>query len=130
MLKSIRFLPFAVAATVTWSLPVLAQGAPPPAASDSDDLEVPANPVTVPGAAASKPRPESSPQTAKPAAPAESAKATASADDSELRRELSELRLRLDEMERSRVAPTPESTPNEQPAGDELAGEASQELER
>ena len=127
MLKSIRFLPFAVAATVTWSLPVLAQGAPPPAASDSDDLEVPANPVTVPGAAASKPRPESSPQTAKPAAPPESAKAAASADDSELRRELSELRLRLDEMERSRVAPTPESTPKDQPAGDELLDEASQE---
>ena len=118
MLKSIRFLPFAVATTVTWSLPIFAQGAPPPAASDSDDLEVPANPVTVPGAAASKPRPESNPQTAQPAAPAESAKAPASADDSELRRELSELRLRLDEMERARVAPAPVGTPKVEPPGE------------
>ncbi|HKO47915.1 MAG TPA: hypothetical protein VJV79_09340 [Polyangiaceae bacterium] len=114
MLKSIRSLPLAVAATVTWSLPVLAQSAPPPAASDSDDLEVPANPVTVPGAAASKPRPESSPETAKPSTPA--AKAVA-ADDSDLRRELAELRLRLDAVEQPRVTPATTSTPKAEPAG-------------
>jgi hypothetical protein len=127
VLKSIRFLPFAVAATVTWSLPVLAQGAPPPAASDSDDLEVPANPATVPGAAASQPRPESSPQTAKPAAPPESGKVTASADDSELRRELSELRSRLEEMERARVTPPPAIRSEDEPAGDEPAGDFNEE---
>ena len=118
MLKSIRFLPLAVAATVTWSLPVLAQSAPPPAASDSDDLEVPANPVTVPGAAASKPRPESSPETPKPAPPAAPAQPASGADDSELRRELAELRLRLDAVEKPRVTPAPAaSTPNGEPEG-------------
>src|SRR6187399_884967 len=111
VLKSIRFLPLAVAATVTWSPPVLAQSAPPPAASDNDDLEVPANPVTVPGAAAEKPRPESSPQLAKPTPPAAPAKAAASADDSDLRRELAELRLRLDALEHPRVTAAPSSTP-------------------
>jgi hypothetical protein len=116
VLKSIRFLPLAVATTVTWSLPVLAQSAPPPAASDSDDLEVPANPVTVPGAAATKPRPESCPETAKPAAPAK-VLATASTDDSELRRELAELRRRLDAVEQPRIAPVPSSTPKGEPAG-------------
>jgi len=118
VLKSIRFLPLAVAATVTWSLPVHAQSAPPPAASDNDDLEVPASPVTVPGAAAEKPRPESSPQPApKPAPPAAPAKAAASADDSELRRELAELRLRLDAVEHARATPAPSSTPQSESSG-------------
>jgi hypothetical protein len=101
VLKSIRFLPLAVVATVTWSLPVLAQSAPPPAASDSDDLEVPASPVTVPGAAVEKPRPESSSETPKPAAAAEGA-GNAVGD---LRRELAELRIRLDATERGRIEP-------------------------
>ena len=116
MLKSIRFLSLAVAATVTWSLPVLAQSAPPPAASDNDDLEVPANPVPVPGAAVAKPRPESSSETPKPAA-APAAQPAASAGDSELRRELSELRMRLDAMEHARVTPAAASTAKGEPPG-------------
>ncbi len=61
VLKSIRSFSLTALAMFSWSLPVLAQSAPPPAASDSDDLEVPANPATVPGAAADKPLPAVAP---------------------------------------------------------------------
>ena len=101
MLKSIRFLPLTVFATLAWSLPVLAQNAPPPAGSDSDDLEVPSNP-TVPGAAAPKPLPESKPES-KPAPAAAQTKASAPADDSALQRELAELRGRLEALEHARA---------------------------
>ncbi|MEI9951597.1 MAG: hypothetical protein WDO74_22115 [Pseudomonadota bacterium] len=94
---------------LTWSLPVLAQSAPPPAASDSDDLEVPANPATVPGAAADKPLPAAAPDS-KAAAPA-AAKAEPKADDSELRRELAELRARVESVERERAAASNASAP-------------------
>ena len=77
VLKSIRFLSLTVFATLAWSPPVLAQSAPPPAGSDSDDLEVPSNP-TVPGAAAPKPLPESSPES-KPAPAPEQSKAARAA---------------------------------------------------
>ncbi|HEX2671942.1 MAG TPA: hypothetical protein VHM25_13760, partial [Polyangiaceae bacterium] len=99
MLKSIRFLSLTVFATLAWSSPVLAQGAPPPAGSDSDDLEVPSNP-TVPGAAASKPLPEGRPES-KPA-PAQP-KSNAPAEDSALQRELAELRGRLLALEHARA---------------------------
>jgi len=109
VLKFIRFLPLAVATSVTWSLPVLAQSAPPPAASDNDDLEVPANPVTVPGAAAATPRPESTPEPSKPAAttPANDA---GRAEVGELRSQLSELQTRLEAIERASAAPKPAAT--------------------
>src|SRR5207237_1254339 len=82
-------------ATFAWSLPVLAQNAPQPGGSDSDDLEVPSNP-TVPGAAAPKPLPESTPQSSP--AP-EKSKPVASNADAELQRELAELRARLEAVE-------------------------------
>ncbi|MET0793040.1 MAG: hypothetical protein ABW061_16080 [Polyangiaceae bacterium] len=107
MLKSIRFLSLTALATLTWSLPVLAQSAPPPAASDSDDLEVPASPVTVPGAAPAKPLPAAAPAS-KPATAAPAlVQAEPKPDDSELRRELSELRARLELLEHAHQAPQP-----------------------
>jgi hypothetical protein len=124
VLKSIRFLSLTVLATLAWSPLVLAQGAPPPlaAGSDSDDLEVPSNP-TVPGAAAPKPLPESTPQS-KPAPGPEKPKGTATAADSALQRELAELRARLDAVEHARVtAPAseqstaPRVTPNAEANG-------------
>jgi hypothetical protein len=108
VLKSSRFLSLTALAALTWSLPVFAQSAPPPAASDSDDLEVSASPVTVPRAADEKPLPAPAPApTQQPAAPP-SAQPAASASDSELRRELAELRARLTAVEQQRVAPVPE----------------------
>ena len=98
-----------MALATAWSLPALAQGAPPPAASDSDDLEVPASPATVPGAAVTKPLPASSPEP-KRASPAEKPSAPP-ADDGALRRELAELRARVDAVERTRVAPLPANAP-------------------
>jgi hypothetical protein len=100
VLKSIRFLPVALVAALSRPLPALAQSAPPPAASDSDDLEVSANPVTVPGATAHEPLPAASPE--KPPRAAEKAPA---ADDGELRHELAELRARLDAVEKGPAAP-------------------------
>lgn len=118
MLKSIRFLSLTVFATLAWSSPVLAQSAPPPAGSDSDDLEVPSNP-TVPGAAAPKPLPESKPES-KPAAP----KANGSTEELSLQRELVELRGRLDALEHARAtapvtqrAETPRVIPNADTSG-------------
>jgi hypothetical protein len=105
VLKSIRSFSLTALATLTWSLPVLAQSAPPPAASDTDDLEVPANPATVPGATADKPLP--APAAEPKPAPASPAKAEPKVDDSELRRELSELRTRLETLERTRATPAP-----------------------
>ena len=119
MLKFIRPFSFPVAAAVTWSLPVLAQNAPSPAASDSDDLEVPASPVTVPGAAVNQPLPAPAPAPVQtPAAPAP--KAEAKFDDSELKRELAELRARVDAAERARTAPpaAPVARPNAGHEGD------------
>jgi len=95
--KSIVFLSLTLATTLAWSLPALAQSAPPPAGSDNDDLEVPSSP-TVPGAAASKPLPEQRPQS-KPAPAAEKPSAHGSGQESELKRELAELRARLDAVE-------------------------------
>ena len=109
MLKSIRFLSLTALATLTWSLPVLAQNAPPPAGSDNDDLEVPSNP-TVPGAAAPKPLPESTPD-AKPAPAPEKSRATTAAPDSELQRQVAELRARLEAVERDRAAKVDASEP-------------------
>ena len=109
MLKSIRFLSLTALATLTWSLPVLAQNAPPPAGSDNDDLEVPSNP-TVPGAAAPKPLPESTPE-AKPAPAPEKSRATTAAPDSELQRQVAELRARLEAVERDRAAKVDASEP-------------------
>jgi hypothetical protein len=102
--KPICFLPFAVAAV--WSAPLFAQNAPP-VASDGDDLELPAKPSTVPGAAAAKPTPEGSNQ---PAAPA--------ANDSQLKQELALLRARLDvlEAERARPVATPPTRVTPPPA--------------
>jgi hypothetical protein len=97
-----------------WSLPVLAQNAPPPAASDSDDLEVPANPATVPGAAANKPLPAAAPDSKPAGATPAPVKAEPKADDAELRRELAELRARLESVEHARAVPVtspPASTP-------------------
>lgn len=98
MLKSVYFVPLTALAALVWSLPALAQNAPPPAASDSDDLEVPANPATVPGATADKPLPAPKPVAAAPPS------AAPKADDSELRGELSELRARLESLEHARAA--------------------------
>lgn len=124
MLKSIRSLSLTALATLTWSLPVLAQSAPPPAASDSDDLEVPANPATVPGAAADKPLPAPAP---KPAAPAPApVKVEPKADDSELRREIAELRTRLEAVEHTRATAPSESPPASPP---EVEAKASTALE-
>jgi len=103
VLKSIRFLPVVLVAAFVRPLPALAQNAPPPAASDSDDLEVPANPVTVPRTTAQKPLPATSPEP-KPLPAAAKARAPG-ADDSQLRRELSELRARLDAVEKAQAAP-------------------------
>src|SRR6185369_14898080 len=118
VLKSIRFLSLTVFTTLAWSAPVLAQSAPPPAGSDSDDLEVPSNP-TVPGAAAPKPLPESKPES-KPAAP----KANGSTEELSLQRELVELRGRLDALEHARAtapvtqrAETPRVIPNADTSG-------------
>ena len=106
VLKSSLFLSLTALATLTWSLPILAQGAPPPAASDSDDLEVPASPVTVPRAADAKPLPASAPAPTQPvAAPPPQAQPAASASDSDLRRELAELRARLSAVEQRPVTP-------------------------
>jgi len=108
VLKSIRFLSLTVFATLAWSPLVLAQGAPPPAGSDSDDLEVPSNP-TVPAAAAPKPLPESKPESKPAAAPAQPK--SAPADDSALQRELAELRGRLEALEHARAtAPATEKS--------------------
>ncbi|MEI9936288.1 MAG: hypothetical protein WDO69_03605 [Pseudomonadota bacterium] len=103
MFKSIRFLSLSALAMLTWSLPVLAQSAPPPAASDSDDLEVPASPATVPGAAADKPLPAAAPAPP-PSVGSAPVKVEAKADDSELRREVAELRERLESLEHARAA--------------------------
>jgi hypothetical protein len=119
VLKSIRFLSLTVFATLAWSPPVIAQSAPPPAGSDSDDLEVPSSP-TVPGAAAPKPLPESTPVT-KPTAAVEQPKATAGSADSELQRELAELRARLDAVEHAR-ATEPITQKSEAPGAKPAAG--------
>jgi len=108
VLKSIRFLSLTVFTTLAWSAPVLAQSAPPPAGSDSDDLEVPSNP-TVPGAAAPKPLPGRTPES-KPA-PAPAVKASASTEDAALQRELAELRARLAAVEHAQAAPKAEVAP-------------------
>ncbi len=112
MLKSIRSLSLTALAMLTWSLPVLAQSAPPPAASDSDDLEVPASPATVPRAAADKPLPAAAPAP-KPVTPAPVA-AESKSDDSELRREVAELRARLEAVEQARAA-APSASPSANP---------------
>ena len=122
MLKSIRSLSLTALAMFSWSLPVRAQSAPPPAASDSDDLEVPASPSTVPGAAAEKPLP-AAPEP-RPAAAPDKPRAVPGADDSGLRRELAELRARLEAVERLRAtsAPAPINPPT--PAASERKTEA------
>ena len=98
MLKPICFLPFAVAAA--WSPMAVAQNAPP-AASDGDDLELPAKPSTVPGAPATKPTPAGSPQ-----------KDGGASSDAELKQELAVLRARLESLEAERVrAPEPRPVP-------------------
>jgi hypothetical protein len=97
VLKPICFLPFAVAAA--WSSSALAQNAPP-AAADGDDLELPAKASTVPGAAAAKPTPESSPQ-----------HEAASSETSELKQQLTALRARLDALEVARVSRAQTSAP-------------------
>ncbi|HEY1537326.1 MAG TPA: hypothetical protein VGF76_25065, partial [Polyangiaceae bacterium] len=104
MLKPIRFLPLAFVAALARPLPALAQSAPPPAASDSDDLEVPANPVAVPGATVAKPLPAASTEQKPPPSPANPP--APAADDAELRRELAELRARMDAVEKARVTPS------------------------
>jgi len=98
--KKSHALPFALLSL--WSLPVAAQSAPAPAASDQDDLEVPATPSTVPRASAEKLPPESRP-------PAPPAKAAPAPVNTELQAQLDELRARLAAVEASRVAPP--STP-------------------
>jgi phosphate-selective porin len=116
VLKSIRLLSLTAFTTFAWSLPALAQNAPPPAGSDSDDLEVPSNP-TVPGAAAPKPLPERTPEST-PTPAKEQSKPAVSAEDSELRREIAELRERLLAVEHAKAAPTrdaavaPSATPS------------------
>jgi hypothetical protein len=95
---------------MTWWLPALAQSAPAPPASDGDDLEIPASPATVPGAAATKPLPERnsapniSPASAKPTA-------SSNAEDNALRDELAALRVRLERVEASRAAPSQPAAP-------------------
>ena len=106
MLKSIRSLPlaFGLATVVAWSPGALAQNAPPPAASDTEDLEIPASPATVPGAAVPQPLPASAPAPKPPAAPQASPSA---ADAAALQRELTELRTRLEAVERARASDAP-----------------------
>lgn len=104
MLKSIRSLSLAFVAVVAWSPGAHAQNAPPPAASDTEDLEIPASPATVPGATVPQPLPASAPQPKAAAAPQAPPPA---ADPGVLQRELAELRLRLEAVERTRVEPTP-----------------------
>ncbi len=111
MLKSSRFLSLTALALFSWSLPVRAQSAPSPAASDSDDIEVPASPATVPGAAAQKPLPAPAPEPKPAAAAPVAAKVEPKADDSELRRELAELRARLEVLEHAPPAPVPPPAP-------------------
>ena len=123
MLKSIRSVSLSLMAlaTLAWPLPAIAQSAPPPAGSDSDDLEIPSNP-TVPGAAAPKPLPVSTPES-NPGLAQGQPKPVAFADDSELRRELAELRARLDAVEHVRSTapvtqpPAPRVLPNADTSG-------------
>jgi hypothetical protein len=107
VLKFVYSLPLTALAALTWSLPALAQNAPLPAASDSDDLEVPATPVTVPGAAAEKPLPAPAPAPAPETKPAVASPAPVNVEpkveDGALRRELSELRARLESLEHART---------------------------
>ena len=115
MLKSIRFLSLTAAVTFAWSLPARAQNAPPPAGSDSDDLEVPSNP-TVPGAAAPKPLPERTAQPSAAKAPEPKPNAsTASTEHSELQRELAELRARVEAVEHGRATAPKSEKPSESP---------------
>lgn len=115
MLKPICSLTLAFAAAITWSPPARAQSAPPPAAAGSDDLEVPATPATVPGAPAAVPSPDRSHEQ-KPAPQVEPPRVGASSENAELRRELDELRARLEADERLRapaavapLSPAPEA---------------------
>ena len=126
MLKFIRSLSLTALATLTWSLPVLAQSAPPPAASDNEDLEVPASPVTVPRAAADKPLPASAPKPAPTTAPSE-AKLEPKADDAELHRELAELRARLDSIERAHGGSAGDAPGKATPVESEKTGSTSLE---
>jgi hypothetical protein len=112
VLKLIRFLPLACVAALARPLPALAQSAPPPATSDSDDLEVPASPVTVPGATAAKPLPAASPE--QKSLPSAANTLAPAADDAGLRRELAELRARLDAVERARARPSAPHAPVEE----------------
>ena len=105
--RSIWFM----AAALSWSLPAFAQSAPAAAPADGDDLEVPVTPSTVPGAAVSKPSPGAAqpsppaPSKTVPPAPASApAGAAAEAETAELRRELEELRARVNADERVKKA--------------------------
>ncbi len=125
MLKSIRFLSFTALTVFAWSLRAAAQSAPAPAASDNDDLEVPASPVTVPGAAVDKPLPASA---TKPAATAPSAaRVEPRAEDSELRRELAELRARLDSLEHAKTGSPSDAPGQSTPMETEKRGPTSLE---
>ncbi|MEO8903399.1 MAG: hypothetical protein ABI488_14395 [Polyangiaceae bacterium] len=87
-----RALTLATVASVAWALPVFAQTTAPNATAAGDDLEVPASPA--PSAAA---------PAAVPAQPP-------SVEDRELKRELADLRQRVESVERARVpAPAPPS---------------------
>lgn len=116
MLKSIRSFPhaFAFVAVVAWSPGALAQNAPPPAASDTEDLEIPASPATVPGAAVPQPLPASAPKpaVAPPSAP----------DAAALQRELAELRTRLEAVERARASDVPAKASEAKAAPDAAVG--------
>ena len=125
MLKSIRLLSLGALTLLTWSQRASAQSAASPAASDNDDLEVPASPVTVPGAAAQKPLPASAPKPAT-TAPSE-ASVGPKADDSELRRELAELRGRLESLEHARTAPPSDAPGRSTPTETEKRGPTSLE---
>jgi len=99
------------AAALFWSLPVVAQSGPPAAPADGDDLEVPVNPGTVPGAAVVKPPSGAAPSKPQPSAatpPTASASpavpSAAQADTAELRRELDELRAQVNADERVKKA--------------------------
>ncbi len=90
-----------IIAAATWAPRLFAQSAPP-AASEGDDLELPATPSTVPRAPAATP-PSPAKTAEKPAAAP--TRAADSETDTELREELARMRTRLDALEADRVQP-------------------------
>ncbi len=102
MLKLLRSAPIALAVALAYPTPSFAQSAAP-APPETDDLEVPASSAPPASAAPSSPAPAAPPQPS--TVPAAAPPVAAPRDDEELRRELAELRARVDVMDRARITP-------------------------